>query len=428
MIKKLKKRLTLLFICSVMSIFTVVFCLFIHESIQSKKENEMYFFTRIITYLVFQLENTDDAAGDLTLTGQTYDFTLLLKNNENAFIPVNTNHSNTDTNTLITLFEQELNKTSTDLLDNTHSSQSGIFSFSTPDKHSYYGIQATAITKNMDILDFYAIKESTSSFTFLKEHLPFSLIVWLLVFIAILFLTRFLISKAIKPTEQTLRSQKEFIASASHELKAPLAVILASAECIGNDTTLSLKSKQHTEVIDSECMRMSKLVQDLLLLSSVDANTWTLNKTNIDVDTLLINTYEKYEPICRQKGIPFKLNTSDELFPVLNVDIDRLNQILSIFIDNAINYSLPKSEISLDATVFKNMLVFSIKDHGTGIADKDKPFIFDRFFCADKSRTQKEHYGLGLSIAKELVEMHKGKIELSDTLGGGCTFKISLPL
>ena len=428
MIKKLQKRLTLLFICSVMSIFTVVFCLFIHESIQSKKENEMYFFTRIITYLVFQLENTDDAAGDLTLTGQTYDFTLLLKNNQNAFIPVNTNHSNTDTNTLITLFEQELNKTSTDLLDNTHSSQSGIFSFSTPDKHSYYGIQATAITKNMDILDFYAIKESTSSFTFLKEHLPFYLIVWLLVFIAILFLTRFLISKAIKPTEQTLRSQKEFIASASHELKAPLAVILASAECIGNDTTLSLESKQHTEVIDSECLRMSKLVQDLLLLSSVDANTWTLNKTNIDVDTLLINTYEKYEPICRQKGIQFKLNTSDELFPVLNADIDRLNQILSIFIDNAINYSLPKSEVSLDATVLKNTLVFSIKDHGTGIADKDKPFIFDRFFCADKSRTQKEHYGLGLCIAKELVEMHKGKIELSDTLGGGCTFKISLPL
>lgn len=428
MIKKLQKRLTLLFICSVMGIFTVVFCLFIHESIQSKKENEMYFFTRIITYLVFQLENTDDAAGDLTLTGQTYDFTLLLKNNQNAFIPVNTNHSNTDTNTLITLFEQELNKTSTDLLDNTHSSQSGIFSFSTPDKHSYYGIQATVITKNMDILDFYAIKESTSSFTFLKEHLPFYLIVWLLVFIAILFLTRFLISKAIKPTEQTLRSQKEFIASASHELKAPLAVILASAECIGNDTTLSPESKQHTEVIDSECLRMSKLVQDLLLLSSVDANTWTLNKTNIDVDTLLINTYEKYKPICRQKGIQFKLGTSDELFPALNADIDRLNQILSIFIDNAINYSLPKSEISLDATIFKNMLVFSIKDHGTGIADKDKPFIFNRFFCADKSRTQKEHYGLGLSIAKELVEMHKGKIELSDTLGGGCTFKISLPL
>lgn len=198
------------------------------------------------------------------MTGQTYDFTLLLKNNENAFIPVNTNHSNTDTNTLIALFEQELHKTSIDSPDHTHSTQSGIFSFSAPDRHNYYGIQATVITKNMDTLELYAIKKATSSFTFFKEHLSFYLIVWLLVFIAILFLTRFLIHRAIKPTEQTLQSQKEFIASASHELKAPLAVILASAECIGNDTTLSPESKQHTEVIDSECLRMSKLVQDFL--------------------------------------------------------------------------------------------------------------------------------------------------------------------
>ena len=155
----------------------------------------------------------------------------------------------------------------------------------------------------MDTLELYAIKEATSSFTLLKEYLFFYSIVWLLVFIAILFLARFLINKAIKPTEQTMQSQKEFIAAASHELKAPLAVILASAECISGDSNLSVETKQHTDMIDSECMRMSKLVQDLLLLSSVDANTWTLNKTNIDVDTLLINTYEKYEPVCRQKGI-----------------------------------------------------------------------------------------------------------------------------
>lgn len=168
------------------------------------------------------------------------------------------------------------------------------------------------------------------------------------------------------------------------------------------------------------------MVQDLLLLSSVDANTWTLNES--DIDTLLINTYEKYEPICKQKGIHFKLGTNDELFPPLRADFDRINQILSIFIDNAITYSYPKSEISLDTFVSKNMLIFSIVDHGMGIKAKDKPFIYDRFFCADKSRTQKEHYGLGLSIARELVEIHKGMIELSDTPGGGCTFKISLPL
>lgn len=428
MIRKLKKRLTLIFVCSIMGIFTLVFCLFINEKIQSEKEEEMNFLGRMTTYLVFQLENSSNLEQDLTWAGQTYDFILLLKDQNGSFVPITTTISDSDMNTLIASFEQELKKVSTYYTDHTHNSQSGTFSFSTPDTHSFYGIQVKVITQNSDSMELYVIKEATGYLTFLKKHLSFYAITWIIVFIMILFLTRFLISKAMKPTENTLQSQKEFIAAVSHELKAPLAVMLASAECISSDTTLSQETKQHSEIIDSECLRMSKLVQDLLLLSSIDANTWTLNKSNIDVDTLLINTYEKYEPICRQKGIHFKLNTTDELFPALNADIDRINQILSIFIDNAISYSSSGSEICVDAVVSKNMMIFSIIDHGTGIKDTDKPFIYDRFYCADKSRTQKEHYGLGLSIAKELVEMHKGMIELSDTLGGGCTFKISLPL
>lgn len=428
MIKKLKKRLTLLFVCSVMSIFTIVFCLILQKNVQSKQEEEMNFFARMITYLVFQLENTDDTEKNLQLTGQTYDFTLLLKNNENEFIPITSIFYDTDTDTLITLFEQELKKTATDSLDDTHSTQSGTFSFSSPDGYDYYGIQATVVTRNMDTLEFYAMKEATSSFTFLEEHLAFYLMIWLLVFLAILLLSRFLISKAIQPTENALQSQKEFIAAASHELKAPLAVILASAECIQNDAALSFESLQHTKAIDSECMRLSKLVQDLLLLSSADANTWSFHKSEIDVDTLLINTYEKFEPICRQKNIHFQLGTDNELFPLLNADKNRMEQLLSIFMDNAVNYSPAGSTVFFNAAVQGTMLVFSIVDHGCGIADNEKPFIYDRFYCADKSRTQKEHYGLGLSIAKELVEMHKGKIKLSDTPGGGCTFQIFIPL
>ena len=431
MIRNLKKRLSLIFICSVMSIFTFAFVLFINENIQSERNTEINFFGRLTTTLIFQIENSSDLEKDLTIAGQTYDFTLLLKVKDNTFIPINVSVPDCKIETLIASFEKEISNVSevcVDTIDNTRSSQSGTFSFSTPDNRSFYGIQIKVVTQNNSFLELYAIKEANDYFTFLKEHLSFYIVIWIIAFIMILLLTRFLINKAMKPTENTLQSQKEFVAAASHELKAPLAVIMASTECISNDTALSHESKQHAEVIDSECLRMSKLVQDLLLLSSVDANTWTLNKSNIDVDTLLINTYEKYEPICQQKGIHFKLGTTDELFPTLKADIDRINQILSIFIDNAITYSIPKSEIFLDTAVSKNMLVFSIIDHGTGIEDKDKPFIFDRFFCADKSRTQKEHYGLGLSIAKELVEMHKGTIELSDTPGGGCTFKIFLPL
>lgn len=427
MIKKLKHRLTLLFLCSVMGIFTLVFCLFINENLQAKKEAELNFFTRMTTYLVFQLENTSNIKQDMELYGQSYHLTLLLSHNEQSFVPVTLTSSETDVSTLVEAFEQELSKTSTNSADYIHSSQSGIFTFSTSKEHSFYGIQADIVTQNMDQLTVYVIREATSSLTFLKKQFSFYFTIWVLVFAAILLLSNFLINKALKPTQQTLESQKEFVAAASHELKAPLAVILSSAECIKEEPSLGIKAKQHTEIIDSECLRMSKLVQDLLLLSSADANTWKLNKSDIDVDTLLINTYEKYNSICRQKKIHFHLGTTDELYPPLNGDPDRIEQILSIFMENAINYSPAESELLLDACKQGNMLTFSITDHGTGIAAKDKPFIFHRFFCADKSRTQKEHYGLGLSIAKELVDMHNGKIELSDTPGGGCTFKISFP-
>lgn len=431
MIRKLKKRLTLIFICSIMSIFTLVFCLFINENIQSEKEDEINYFGRMATYLVLQLENSSNLNLDLEAAEQYYDFLLQLTEQNNSVIYTSPSAPDNNVDTLITSFEHERRNVLNEFSDNspnTQSTLSGTLTFSTTDNRSYYGIDAEIITKDGKYLKLYIIKEATDSLTLLMKHLPFYVSTWIIVFILILLLTKFLISNAMKPTENALQSQKEFVAAASHELKAPLAVILSSAECINSDTSLSDESRQHTNIIDSECMRMSKLVQDLLLLSSVDANTWTLNKSDIDIDTLLINTYEKYEPICKQKGIHFQLGTNEELFPPLRADIDRINQILSIFIDNAMAYSYPKSEISLDTSVSKNMLIFTITDHGVGITDKDKPFIYDRFFCADKSRTQKEHYGLGLSIAKELVEMHKGTIELANTPGGGCTFKISLPL
>lgn len=428
MIKNLKRRLTILFLCSVMGIFTFVFCLFINENIQSDKKEEISFFERMTSYLIFQLENSSDIEHDMTIFGQNCGFTLLQKSTNNSFVPVTSTVDEKDIPMLVISFEQELQKEAGYYANETNSSQSGVFLFSPHGSPSYYGIQVKVITQNGENPELYVIKEASGPVTILKKHIVFYMTTWLTVLVIILLLGKYLIRKAVKPVEDTLQSQKEFIAAASHELKAPLAVMMASAECLRYDADLPPDAMGHTEIIDSECLRMSKLVQDLLLLSSIDAHTWTLNKSGIDIDTLIINIYEKYMPICRKKKIRFQLGTSDRLFPVLWADMDRIHQILSIFMDNAITYSHPDSEISFVTSVSKNTLAFSIIDHGTGIADKDKPFIYDRFFCADKSRTRKEHYGLGLSIAKELVEMHNGTIELSDTSGGGCTFTIFLPL
>ena len=221
-----------------------------------------------------------------------------------------------------------------------------------------------------------------------------------------------------------MQSQKDFIAAVSHECKAPLAAILSSAEMIESEPNIPDTIKNHVQVIDSEVSRMSRLIGDLLLLSSLDSGNWTFHMEEINIDTLLINLYTKYEQICRKKNIFLQLNIPDECYSPFYSDEDRLNQIISIFLDNAISYSPPDSEISLNASVEKNKLVITIIDHGIGISDKDKPFIFNRFYQCDKSRTQREHFGLGLSIANELVNKLEGKIQLFDTAGGGCTFKI----
>ena len=131
--------------------------------------------------------------------------------------------------------------------------------------------------------------------------------------------------------------------------------------------------------------------------------------------------------LCRRKSIDLQIETPEECFPPLFSDKDRLSQIISIFLDNAISYSPEQSSILLKVSMKKNCLAISITDHGIGISKEDKKHIFDRFYRCDKSRTKKDHYGLGLSIADELVSLLDGKIYLNDTPGGGCIFTLTIP-
>ena len=224
-----------------------------------------------------------------------------------------------------------------------------------------------------------------------------------------------------------MQSQKNFIAAVSHELKTPLAVILSTADAIEASPDCTIDVKNHAVLIETEISRMTKLIQDLLLLSSIDAGNWISHKSEINVDTLLISLYDKFVNICNQKSIDLQIKMPEECFPSLISDEDRLNQIISILLDNAISYSPEQSVILMDASIQKNYLTISIIDHGIGISEEDREHIFDRFYRCDKSRTKKEHYGLGLSVANELVSLLAGRIYLNDTPGGGCTFTITIP-
>lgn len=186
-----------------------------------------------------------------------------------------------------------------------------------------------------------------------------------------------------------------------------------------------IASEQKRNVILNECNRMSGLIKSMLSLAASDTGCWKMNMRQEDVDTLLIETWEEFSRPAQKKNLHLDLNI-EEHYPKLICDKEHLKQAIGILLDNAISYSQPGLSIEMGARVVEKFIIFYVTDHGSGIAEKDKDKIFQRFYSGDSSRTDKNHFGLGLSIAEEIVKLHHGTIVLKDTPGGGCTFEIQM--
>lgn len=231
---------------------------------------------------------------------------------------------------------------------------------------------------------------------------------------------------SLRPVEESRKKQTQFIASASHELRSPLAVLRSSL-----DASKSRPDEQEAFylIMERECERMSRLVGDLLLLASADAGSWSLDVRPFDMDTLLIDLYETWSPPCRDAGVTLELKLPDDPLPAISGDPERLEQILSILLDNALHYTPSGKSIGMNihTDLPHHRIAIGIWDEGSGIADADKPYIFDRFYQADASRHDKTHFGLGLSIARELAALHHATLSVQNHDGGGAEFLLLLP-
>lgn len=232
--------------------------------------------------------------------------------------------------------------------------------------------------------------------------------------------------KLLKPILENQQKQTAFIASASHELRTPLAVILSSAECCMDAPPE--KQKKFLKTIKKEGLRMSTLVNDLLTLSSSDNQRFSIQKKPTELDTLLMNAYESFETLAKEKNLSLSINLPNDSLPLCNCDPDRISQVISIFLHNAISYTPENGKINLSLSYKKGCFSISVKDNGIGISDEEKKKIFDRFYRAEKSRSAKGHFGLGLSIAYEIIKSHNGTIGVKDALPNGSEFYINLPL
>lgn len=427
MIRNLKRKLYFLFASSIMLVFTIVFFLLASENIETMQNAELNFVNRQAMNLTLLFEDSTNYVENLEICEKKYDYIFRLFTEHDELLYESTNIK--DAAETIDLFLEKLKSIesieSVDSNESSYSTQSGTHTFRSANGRPYYGILCSIYT-NEGYLNLAIVKEKSGITAFSSTIMHYFLI-WLIVFIAVLFVSVLIIRQAMKPTEKAMQSQKNFIAAVSHELKTPLAVLLSATDVIETSPGCTTDIKSHAALIETEVSRMARLIQDLLLLSSIDAGNWMFHKSKINMDTLLINLYEKFEIICQKKSIDLQIRMPEECFPPLFSDEDRLSQIISIFLDNAISYSPEQSSILLEASIKKSNLAVSIIDHGIGISKEDKKHIFDRFYRCDKSRTKKGHYGLGLSVANELVSLLDGKIYLNDTPGGGCTFTIAIP-
>ena len=433
MLKPLSKKLNILFITAIMLIITSIMIILCNNYVHMKQSSEVILFQRMVTQMIYQFEDNSQNFESIADSYHEYKSPIFccIQDTSGKMVYQTDSDFPTDTDTLLERFRTQTDKEDTFIITNDNkptTDQSGVFMFNGTKNDDYLGILATIITPNDTAYHLSLIYRQQSLLDILTKQAFLYVSLWCLSLIAVTTMSYLLIKKALKPTEVMLKSQKDFITSASHELKSPLAVILANAEKLEQLQIDNTEFRKAVKILDKECMRMSKLVRDMLLLASSDAKSWTICKNTIDTDTLLISLYETYEPICISKKICLRLEISETSYPKFYADGERLFQILTIYMENAIHHSVDNKQIEIKTEVTAKHITFFVIDHGKGVPEDDKPYIFNRFYCADKSRTDKSNFGLGLSIADELAKMMNGKVGCKDTDGGGATFFVTLPL
>lgn len=236
---------------------------------------------------------------------------------------------------------------------------------------------------------------------------------------------RYFTARAIRPIAVNRQRQADFVSAASHELRSPLAVIQASVSAMREAPPE--RAAHFFDSVTNECARMSRLVDDMLTLASADSGSWSIIREETDLETLLLNTAEWHEPAAAQKQIRIHVSLPDDPLPKCYCDRQRIGQAMAILLDNAIAYTPPGGEIKLSAAKRRGGIALIVSDNGPGIPGALRERVFERFYRVDTSRSKKEHYGLGLSIAREIASLHRGKLTLRDTPGGGATFILYLP-
>lgn len=233
--------------------------------------------------------------------------------------------------------------------------------------------------------------------------------------------------KTLKPLEENILKQMEFVQNVSHELRTPLTIIQAKQELLLQEPNAKIIDKsEEISLTLNETKRLTKLVKDLLILSRADSNKLALQKENINIDEYIKGLISPYKEIAEMEGKNIELELGYKLD--IDVDTNKIYQLMIILLDNAIKYTEENDVIKIKTYMKDNKCVIEVSDTGIGVSDEGLKRIFERFYREDAARSRETGgSGLGLSIANYIVTAHGGTIKATHNLPKGTIFTIRLP-
>ena len=225
--------------------------------------------------------------------------------------------------------------------------------------------------------------------------------------------------------EMAFAQQKQFASDAAHELRTPVSVILTQTQTSLNRERDAASYRQTVEACQRAAQRMRKLIESLLALARFDAGPEVLKRQRFDLATTVGDCTELVQPLAEERGVKIISDLSPQ---EITGDAERLAQVVTNLLTNAIQYNQPEGEVRVKLQAENGLAVLTIADTGKGISAEDLPRVFGRFFRADQSRTGAGNSGLGLAITKAIVEAHGGTIEVASVEDVGTTFTVRLPV
>ena len=237
---------------------------------------------------------------------------------------------------------------------------------------------------------------------------------WVLMLLFIILLSR----KAIAPVARSIEKQKQFVTNAGHEIKTPLAIILANTDALELHNGESKWSKN----IRAQTLRLSGLMQNLLMLAKMDESAAKLPMCRFDLSTAVKDTAEAFVEPAALKGVLIDIDIKRDIF--VNGNRDSLIQLITVLMDNAVKYTESGGEITAELSCTDRLAVLKIANTCDNVENPEK--LFDRFYRGDSARTQKNGgYGIGLSVAMAIAQLHKGSIS-AENIGGKLMFTVKL--